>query len=74
MYFLGLLLLVNQTFFNIIRRYDMLDSGYVSINGDSLEDMNERQLTMYRRKHLGYVFQMQSSLQHYYVKRCHYAR
>ena len=34
------------------------DSGYISINGDKLKDMSEKKLTQYRRKHLGYVFQM----------------
>ena len=47
-----------STLLNIIGGIDTPDSGYVSIGGDKLEDMNEKQLTMYRRKHLGYVFQM----------------
>ena len=32
--------------------------GYISINGEKTANMNERGLTEYRRKHLGYVFQM----------------
>ncbi len=47
-----------STLLNIIGGIDTPDSGYVSINGDKLEDMDEKQLTTYRRKHLGYVFQM----------------
>ena len=38
-----------STLLNIIGGIDTPDSGYVSINGDKLEDMNEHQLTLYRR-------------------------
>ena len=34
------------------------DAGYISIGGERMADMNEKKLTAYRRKHLGYVFQM----------------
>ena len=34
------------------------DAGYISIEGERMADMNEKKLTAYRRKHLGYVFQM----------------
>ena len=47
-----------STLLNIIGGIDSADFGYISINGDKLEDMGERELTQYRRKHLGYVFQM----------------
>lgn len=47
-----------STLLNIIGGIDSADSGYISINGDKLEDMGEKGLTQYRRKHLGYVFQM----------------
>lgn len=47
-----------STLLNIIGGIDNADDGYISINGDKLADMNEKALTMYRRKHLGYVFQM----------------
>lgn len=47
-----------STLLNIIGGIDNADSGYISINGDKLEDMGEKGLTKYRRKHLGYVFQM----------------
>mgnify|MGYP000755383431 CR=1 FL=1 len=47
-----------STLLNIIGGIDSADSGYISINGDKLKDMNEKKLTQYRRKHLGYVFQM----------------
>ena len=47
-----------STLLNIIGGIDYADSGYVSIAGDKLEDMDEKALTRYRRKHLGYVFQL----------------
>ena len=57
-----------STLLNIIGGIDTPDSGYVSINGDKLEEMNESQLTMYRRKHLGYVFQMYNLIPNLNVK------
>ncbi|MDE5965928.1 MAG: ABC transporter ATP-binding protein [Lachnospiraceae bacterium] len=47
-----------STLLNIIGGIDSADSGYVSISGEKTADMSERALTKYRRKHLGYVFQM----------------
>ena len=47
-----------STLLNIIGGIDSADSGYISIDGDKLEDLGEKRLTQYRRKHLGYVFQM----------------
>ena len=57
-----------STLLNIIGGIDTPDSGYVSINGDKLEDMSEKQLTMYRRRHLGYVFQMYNRIPNLNVK------
>ena len=47
-----------STLLNIIGGIDSADSGYISINGEKTADMNEKALTNYRRRHLGYVFQM----------------
>ena len=47
-----------STLLNIIGGIDGADSGYISIDGEKLKDMNEKALTNYRRKHLGYVFQL----------------
>lgn len=47
-----------STLLNIIGGIDNADEGYVSINGEKTADMNEKRLTLYRRDHLGYVFQM----------------
>ncbi len=46
------------TLLNIIGGIDCADEGYVSINGEKVANMKEKELTEYRRKHLGYVFQM----------------
>ena len=47
-----------STLLNIIGGIDNADSGYISIDGEKTADMNEKTLTLYRRKHLGYIFQM----------------
>ena len=57
-----------STLLNIIGGIDKQDSGYVAISGDKLEDMDEKQLTMYRRLHLGYVFQMYNLIPNLNVK------
>lgn len=57
-----------STLLNIIGGIDSADSGYISINGDRLEDMDEKRLTRYRRKHLGYVFQMYNLIGNLNVK------
>ena len=57
-----------STLLNIIGGIDNPDSGYISINGDKLEEMGEKGLTQYRRKHLGYVFQMYNLIPNLNVK------
>ena len=57
-----------STLLNIIGGIDNADSGYISINGDKLEDLGEKRLTQYRRKHLGYVFQMYNLIGNLNVK------
>ena len=57
-----------STLLNIIGGIDNPDSGYISINGDRLEEMGEKGLTRYRRKHLGYVFQMYNLIPNLNVK------
>ena len=47
-----------STLLNIIGGIDSPDSGHVMINGDYLQNMDDEALTLYRRNHLGYVFQM----------------
>lgn len=47
-----------STLLNIIGGIDAADEGSITIEGERLEDMIEKKLSMYRRKHLGYIFQM----------------
>nr|WP_294678146.1 ABC transporter ATP-binding protein [uncultured Blautia sp.] len=47
-----------STLLNIIGGIDSADEGSITINGERLEDMKEKKLSMYRRNHLGYIFQM----------------
>ena len=46
-----------STLLNILGGIDSADEGDIYINGDRLSRMDEKGLTQYRRKHLGYVFQ-----------------
>lgn len=46
-----------STLLNIIGGIETADSGSIDIGGESMEKMTEKQLSNYRRKHLGYVFQ-----------------
>jgi len=57
-----------STLLNIIGGIDSADSGYISIGGDKLEDLGEKRLTQYRRKHLGYVFQLYNLIGNLNVK------
>ena len=57
-----------STLLNIIGGIDSADDGYISINGDKLKDMDEKALTTYRRKHLGYVFQLYNLIPNLTVK------
>ena len=47
-----------STLLNILGGIDQADDGYIAIDGERTGDMSEKELTLYRRKHLGYVFQM----------------
>lgn len=57
-----------STLLNIIGGIDNTDSGYIAINGEKTVDMDEKTLTQYRRKHLGYVFQMYNLIPNLNVK------
>lgn len=47
-----------STLLNILGGIDRADSGDILIDGERMVDMNEKALTLYRRRHLGYIFQM----------------
>lgn len=57
-----------STLLNIIGGIDNADSGYISIDGEKTVEMNEKRLTRYRRKHLGYVFQMYNLIPNLNIK------
>lgn len=57
-----------STLLNIIGGIDNADSGYISINGEKTAEMNEKALTRYRRKHLGYIFQMYNLIPNLNIK------
>ena len=46
-----------STLLNILGGIDKADSGSVTIGEDKIENFNDKQLSQYRRKHLGYIFQ-----------------
>ena len=57
-----------STLLNILGGIDNADSGEIYINGDRLSRMDEKGLTQYRRKHLGYVFQSYNLIPNLNVK------
>ena len=57
-----------STLLNMIGGIDEPDSGYIAIRGDKMADLSERRLTDYRRKHLGYIFQMYNLIPNLTVK------
>ena len=57
-----------STLLNIIGGIDAADEGYISVNGEKTADMNEKALTLYRRKHLGYIFQMYNLIPNLNIK------
>ncbi|MBQ1538274.1 MAG: ABC transporter ATP-binding protein [Ruminococcus sp.] len=57
-----------STLLNIIGGIDTADEGYISINGEKTADMNEKALTRYRRRHLGYIFQQYNLIPNLNIK------
>ena len=57
-----------STLLNIIGGIDDADSGYISIGGEKIENMREKALTDYRRRHLGYIFQMYNLIPNLNIK------
>lgn len=57
-----------STLLNIIGGIENADSGQISINNETVEDMDEKSLLMYRRKHLGYIFQSYNLIPNLTVK------
>lgn len=57
-----------STFLNIIGGIEQADKGTISIEGETLQSMNEKKLSLYRRNHLGYVFQFYNLIPNLTVK------
>lgn len=57
-----------STLLNIIGGIETADSGSLTIDGDTVESMSEKELSLYRRKHLGYVFQSYNLIPNLTVK------
>ena len=57
-----------STLLNIIGGIETPDSGSTTIHGETIGDMNEKSLTLYRRKHLGYIFQMYNLIPNLNIK------
>lgn len=57
-----------STLLNIIGGIETADDGNIIIDGEKLEAMNEKKLSLYRRKHLGYVFQSYNLIPNLTVK------
>ena len=57
-----------STLLNIIGRIDQPNSGTIMIQGKTISTLKEKDLTHYRRKHLGYVFQMYNLISHLNVE------
>ena len=57
-----------STLLNIIGGIETPDSGKITIHGETIGEMNEKYLTLYRRKHLGYIFQMYNLIPNLNIK------
>ena len=57
-----------STLLNIIGGIETPDSGSITIHGEPIGDMNEKSLTLYRRKHQGYIFQMYNLIPNLNIK------
>lgn len=57
-----------STLLNIIGGIENADGGSISIDGEKIEDMKEKQLSLYRRNHLGYIFQFYNLIPNLTVK------
>ena len=57
-----------STLLNIIGAIESADEGYIAINNEKTRLMSEKKLTLYRRKHIGYVFQMYNLISHLNVE------
>lgn len=57
-----------STLLNIVGGIESADEGCIDIGNDCTSDMNEKELTLYRRNHLGFVFQFYNLIPNLTVK------
>jgi len=57
-----------STLLNVIGGIEPCDGGSVTIDGEVIGNMNEKHLSLYRRNHLGYVFQFYNLIPNLTVK------
>ncbi|MFW5842095.1 MAG: ABC transporter ATP-binding protein [Bacillota bacterium] len=57
-----------STLLNVMSGLDSLDKGSISIDEYDIHTMNEKALTLFRRHHLGFIFQQHNLLQTLTVK------
>ena len=51
-----------STLLNVMSGLDTLDAGEITIDGARIDTMNDKELTAFRRKHVGFVFQQYNLL------------
>lgn len=52
-----------STLMHVMAGLDSLSSGFVSVDGQDVTNMREKQLTKFRRQHIGFIFQQFNLLQ-----------
>ncbi len=57
-----------STLLNIIGGIDTADAGSITIDNDKLQNMSEKEISLYRRNHLGYIFQAYNLIPNLTVK------
>ncbi|MCD7740759.1 MAG: ABC transporter ATP-binding protein [Ruminococcus sp.] len=57
-----------STLLNILGGIDSANDGEITIDGQRTKEMNEKALTRYRRRHLGYVFQQYNLIPNLNIK------
>lgn len=57
-----------STLLNILSGLEKADSGNVFVNNENLSAKNEKELTQFRRKHIGFIFQQYYLLPHLNVE------
>jgi putative ABC transport system ATP-binding protein len=57
-----------STLLNVIGGLDRIDSGEVLVNGNEISNMNNKDLSLYRRDNLGFIFQFYNLVPNLTVK------